>query len=68
MTCQAAADEAARRHGLRSIADVDAGGSKGVAVHQTMQELLSPGGRFHHPRILTEVEVSQVGTISRFGD
>jgi RHS repeat-associated protein len=64
---QSAGEEAARRHGLTSLAEVEKHGELGTQVHRTMQELLAPGGTYHHPRVLTEVEVGPGGRILNFG-
>ncbi|HEX7183314.1 MAG TPA: RHS repeat-associated core domain-containing protein [Thermoanaerobaculia bacterium] len=64
---QAAADEAARMHGIRNMQQVLAAGDKGTDVHATLQKLLDRGGKYYHPRILTEVEVSANGTIFHHG-
>jgi hypothetical protein len=65
-----AADVAARKHGMETFEDVVESGNPqlGTKVHATLQQLLAKGGRFHHPRILTEVEVGSAGTIMEFGE
>jgi RHS repeat-associated protein len=64
---QSAADDAAEAEGVTNWLDeLKAGSATGTRIHARMTKMLSPGGKYHHPRILTEVAVSERGTIVDF--